>query len=248
MALTKSTPDRLHSSAVVHSSRVSAQRPSRNSDSAALPRRKLPNTASRPARRAWAMPSYAISTASVRRPMRSSTVVRLAMTRKRSSRSPRASAEWPASRSRSTAEAGSSPQPLVTPSVVSACASWSAASGPTSRATLTASWPVSSASENVPSSIWSWASEARTSARSRDASRGMTSTARTYEASAPDGSPPARRKRPGARAGGRAGPGRDAHRGGRSPLRHTPRHGAADPNRTQPLPRDPAAPAAPPWP
>ena len=58
--------------------RASSQRPRRNSESAALPRRKLPYTASSPAERAASIPSSATATASSWRPARSSTVVRLA--------------------------------------------------------------------------------------------------------------------------------------------------------------------------
>ena len=98
-----------------------------------------------------------------------------------------------ASRSRSIAPAGSLPQAEATASVVVAWISWARATGSQARATLIASRARRCASEKMPSSILSWASPARTVARSGLARAGTSSTARRAACIAPAGSPAARR-------------------------------------------------------
>ena len=91
---------------------------------------------------------------------------------------------------------GSLPQASATASVVVACTSWLSAGGSHARATRIASRASRWASEKIPSSIFSWASVARTVARSGDTSRGTSSTARRAASIAPAGSPAARRMTP----------------------------------------------------
>ena len=91
---------------------------------------------------------------------------------------------------------GSLPQASATARVVVACTSWLSAGGSHARATRIASRASRWASEKIPSSIFSWASVARTVARSGDTSRGTSSTARRAASIAPAGSPAARRMTP----------------------------------------------------